>query len=217
MIRANDIIWEARIKPVDYQMMMRILKKWCDTLTPEVDPRREWEPGEYNTTQYEPDIQYVNKSKLGISFWIRDMSIDQRAEFQELVKSNLEKYGWYLEFIDDAGNSYQIRPNYDKEVYVPRFLYHGLYRATPEKIDSILKKGLIPSRGENYGISYPPRVFFMTRPDMWVTYFVVFQIDTHKLGRNVKFYEDPHAENAVWTYAHIPPQAVSVYKNISDQ
>jgi len=213
MIKASDIIWEARIKPVDYQVMMKILKKWCDSLTPEVDPRREMEPDEHDTPYYQPYLQYVNKSQRGISFWIRDMSIDQRAEFQDHVRDDLEKYGWYLELTDDAGNSYQLRPNYDEETDVPRFLYHGLYREDQNKIDSILKRGLIPSRGENYVISYPPRVFFMTTPQMWTTYFAVFEIDTHRLGRHVKFYTDPHADNAVWTFAHIPPEAISLYKS----
>ena len=211
MIKASDIIWEARIKPVNYQVMMKILKKWCDSLTPEIDPSRDSD--DYDNPHYMPDTSYVNKSQSGISFWIRDMSIQQRAEFKELVKENIEKYGWYVEFTDDAANSYQLRPNYDEETDVPRFLYHGLYRQDAKKIESILKKGLIPSRGENYGISYPPRVFFMTTPQMWVTYFTVFEIDTRRLGRRVKFYSDPHAENAVWTYAHIPPEAISVYKS----
>jgi hypothetical protein len=40
---------------------------------------------------------------------------------------------------------------------------------------------------------------------------VVVRVDINKLRRGTKFFGDPDANDAVWTYTHVPPAALSVH------
>ena len=39
---------------------------------------------------------------------------------------------------------------------------------------------------------------------------VIFEVNTTKLNKNIKFYKDLYAKNGVWTSTHIPKEALKV-------
>lgn len=152
----------------------------------------------------------------------------------EKLNSILKRVGYFIEKINDS--SIDIVPNYgnrfSKEEIASKF-----YHFSPiENKERILRKGLIPSSRENTTHHmYNRRVYLFTTYDL--DYFhemlfaqlsydanpenvyygkvktvpiVVFEINTSKLNKGTKFFDDDAARDAVWTYSWIPPQALKI-------
>jgi len=180
--------------------------------------------------------------KYGISFSDRDpplikiylgtYQLDWRIfhTFQKNIERHLRGWGWYvlrskLPKLDGDTYSVDLAPNYGKPLQdVPSTIYH---LALKKNIPSIRRKGLIPMKGRQHGVSlrgYPDRIYFATslsmiqdlyegfvsrQPDEEGEYGVI-SVDTHKLRKGTKFYEDPELpyRSGLWTYTHIPANAI---------
>ncbi len=150
----------------------------------------------------------------------------------------VKRYGWFVSYWNQPQRSYQVHitleKNYGERVQPPQFLYR--FEVTGQE-QRILKRGFTPKKGDNEMWQYPPRVylfttynlskireiaFHMINVDMSpedIYYgdghslpITVYQVDTTKLNKGIKFFADLDAqkENAVWTYSNIPPQAISI-------
>jgi hypothetical protein len=155
----------------------------------------------------------------------------------DALDSYLSKYGYYVctrpDEVNSTGNmAVTIEPNYGKPAKLPRYVYHV---SSAWQKGRILNKGLVPSKGSKESYLYPPKVFVAAKYDeqylfdLWTAisnYYtgiedmyhnggiqepmVIFKIDTTKLNKGTRFYPDADAKNALWTYTHIPPAALSV-------
>jgi hypothetical protein len=108
---------------------------------------------------------------------------------------------------------------------------HLIYHITDRSnLASIQKKGLTPraSTGITNPTKYPARIYFMPllkkvkvqlssdmkrresgKPTITDTDDpIILLVDTSKLRRGTKFYQDPEMPGGVWTYSHIPPEAI---------
>lgn len=157
---------------------------------------------------------------------------NQRNEMKKWLTPILHKLGWFLFRV---GRYTFIDPIKQDVIAVPSKLYH--FSLVWNK-DSILRKGLLPKRG-NYedDFMYPPRVHVLTKRnegpmrelamhvlnhgrDIEDVYhnglahppLAIFEIDTSKLNKGTKFYEDVSVDNGAWTYTHIPPTALKLIK-----
>lgn len=151
-----------------------------------------------------------------------------------LLNKKFNKIGYFVKFFKFGNNidgltiiKIILEPNIGEKQIVPKFLYH-LSKTENEKF--ILSKGLKPKEGLRKYTKYPSRVYlfnsllskddiisfsislFEPKNDINVT---LFKVDTQLLNKNIKFYIDKDIENSnigVWTYSHIPENAISVYK-----
>lgn len=136
-----------------------------------------------------------------------------------------------------------FRPNYterlEKNISGP--LYHMSLLVNK---NSILKRGIITRGGGRSSTwQHPSRVYLFTKYDESYIHqlaiamgsigfsaedqyygridkspIVVFKVDQNKLAKGTKFYNDPDAKNAVWTYSNIPAEALSiVYEDKDDE
>ena len=130
-----------------------------------------------------------------------------------------------------------LEPFYGEMIEVlPRILYH---LSSAYNTESILKKGLIPRSYEKM-TQYPDRVYVLLSIDRikdliygmienefplydiyagnikapqfaGIDKFVnLFEIDTSKLRKGIKFFKDPDMPTGAWTYTHIPSKAIKL-------
>lgn len=111
--------------------------------------------------------------------------------------------------------------------------YHYLYHSSPSiYLDKVLKIGLIP-KSKNTLFFYPDRTFFMVGDKLnsgqiktlkniqsernvhvnnenpkETKEYVLLTIDVSRLPKDIKFYCDPLADGAIFTYDNIPPNAI---------
>ena len=147
----------------------------------------------------------------------------------ELISNISRRYGWILLNYRLLGHYegafvFQLQPNYGFS-RVELGPNDNLYRLGPVSKDStVLRKGFIPASGYRGSINYPNRVYMFTDLESAKEYYVdvlrsmhniesfsVYKIDTAKLPKSVKMYNDTEIpENkSVWTYSRIPPEAIS--------
>ena len=134
--------------------------------------------------------------------------------------------------IGGHGHKFILEPLYGERRDVPRYVYH--FSAVENK-DKILRNGLKPRAQSGHGgHNYPARVYLLSTFDeehvrelaYWIANsgmspedfyagrgnepsIVVFKIDTTKLDKGTKYYDDQDvSRDAVWTYSKIPPQAI---------
>lgn len=155
---------------------------------------------------------------------------NQRRGMKKWLNIILKPLGWFVFRID---RSTYMDPIKQQPIPISSKLYH--FSLVWNK-DSILRKGLLPKRGEyDDDFMYPPRVHVLTkfkegemrelamhvlnhgrsiedvyhnglaRPPL-----AIFEIDTAKLNRGTKFYEDASVDNGAWTYTHIPASALKL-------
>ena len=128
-----------------------------------------------------------------------------------------EKYGWFVR-TSHIIYKFTLEPIYPTEAYdVPRYLYHSTWR---KNLEAIKREGLIPflaiGRSVWHGFHYPPRIFLTTDIDVEAAGEIVLQVNTKKVGRGVKFYQDPfwnssyRNKTGVWTPSAIPPRAIKI-------
>lgn len=147
--------------------------------------------------------------------------------------------GWYVRkaFRNSQHYILYLSPVEYAPQAVPKYLYH--FSSLPNK-ERILRKGLLPKIGRyDRDFMYPPRVHCLTELDLtylralafnifnhgdmpsietiyhggaaaYEMPLVIFRVDTAKLRKGTKFYKDPSVKNGVWTYTHVPPEALAV-------
>ena len=116
--------------------------------------------------------------------------------------------------------------------------YKYLYHATPSIcVNKILKKGLVP-RSKNSMFTYPDRIYFMLGDNLNEEQlkvlcrvralrfrkqsniidnndYSILRIDLSQVGNSVKFYVDPFADEAIYTFENVSPKAISICGKIS--
>jgi hypothetical protein len=203
MITAQKIIStisESKVPPSDIEVIKNIIQKWSVDFLGNNDLK---------CSRCSPEqIDYYLKS--------RDLvSMEEINRFFDIVSEKIGKYGWFISGENREQAILSLQPNYDETVTeIPRYLYHS---TEPGNVPIILRRGLIPT-GVSGGNSwrYPPRVYFLIDDIIYhSSSYTTLRIDTNLLGRNVKFYKDTTLIRikAVWTYSHIPPNAISVWRS----
>ncbi len=140
--------------------------------------------------------------------------------------SFFKKYGYYLSTSEKTADLLELlaHANYDKEIKVPRFVYHTTDIRNKNKI---LREGL-KAFNHNKLTKDLPRIYvaltmkglefiaksFSTK---WFKTQALFRIDTTKLRRGTKWHEDMdyHTDGA-WTYTNIPPKAIEYIGEFTD-
>lgn len=109
--------------------------------------------------------------------------------------------------------------------------YENLFHATPTiYVEKILRNGLVP-KNNNTLFFYPSRIYCMRGNNLSNSQinvlknvqkqrlsnnhfdnneYTILKIETSKLSDNIKFYVDPMAPDAIFTYDNIPPQAITI-------
>lgn len=146
----------------------------------------------------------------------------------------LKPLGWYV--AGKSGNTLVFDPVRAPEVTGLRKLYH--FSPAWNK-DRLIRKGILPMKAtDKYGddYKYPARVHLLTKydidkirelayhifnhgtdietmyrgaPGMNVP-LVVFEVDVAKCRPGTRFYTDISVKDAVFTYTHVPPQALKI-------
>ena len=160
-------------------------------------------------------------------FYNGEVRLELNKSFNEQERNNLRRilnsWGWVVSAAWEGmgGNYYFSLESYYGDLIenIPRFLYHITLNY---KLKNILKKGLIPKEGSGWHIrKYPNRVFFVRKEDLKDALFdfdfmgvdkVILKIDTGKLRKGTKFYKDKYYSKGLWTYTHIPSEAIEIYE-----
>ena len=209
MITAKTILKslnEAKVPPAPREVIERFIHKMFTPIV--VTPNKEGMSPRLDLSGTSDDTM--------LEFLIKDFGSNEEIDrFFHLVKERIGQYGWY----GDPDTAYYIHPfitlypNYTELAdNIPRYIFHF---TNPENVERILKRGLIPKTGSDWhGYKYPPRNHFFYGYDEQKDApkgGTILRIDTTHLGRNVKFYKDTQMSwRSVWTYAHIPPEAISI-------
>lgn len=140
----------------------------------------------------------------------------------------------FLKDMDDYDGAirFNIEQKYDYELSRSKVgdkLYHI---TSPAAVDKILKIGLTPKTRSKMA-THPDRIYLSNSisdltaiADQMDSFLrgngtVILQIDTNKIPSKAKFYRDPDFSNdprddgGFYTYTNIPPNAISVYKQLS--
>jgi hypothetical protein len=204
---------EAKVPPVSPDVLKKVLTNLFEKLVTKF--------GSDSKIRFSSTIQRRDEysgidDEYGLDVTIsNEYSAEDTEAFFDAVRDVIDRYGWYVTSIHPRGvwaPFMSLEPNYTSEMtHVPQFLYHF---APKNRVEDILRRGLIPQEGsEKHGFKYPPRVFLQFSGSGGYSAFggIALKIDTSLLGRNVKFYRDMNMRAAsVWTYAHIPPNAISL-------
>lgn len=177
----------------------------------------------------------INLSR--VEFYLGLRRFDELSEFHDDLRNHMqivERYGWHLLISD--GSKWSIAPNYTTRIsneQLPRYVYH----LTPhENVEKILKTGLTPKSPRKVDghvqRTYQPRVYVLLDPELIDELIMGFQgsqignammsggtvysaysvikIDTLKLPKSVKFFEDLELHGSAWTYNQIPPECLEI-------
>lgn len=131
-----------------------------------------------------------------------------------------------------------FEPHFSKDISEEiREKYNFLYHATPSiYVQKILKIGLVP-KNKNTLFFYPSRIYCMRGNNLSEDQiqiinniqreraktaktddnsYTILVIDVSFLPRDIKFFVDPMAPDAILTHNNIPPVAISVYGDLKD-
>ena len=197
---------EAKVPPLDADQVVGLLKKNLDSWLRKtgVSAKAELER---------------KKANIQVDFKVDSDDPRNLDGAISLVTNRIAKYGWFRSRMDQVYNSpyasVTYAPNYNTEIVVSGNVYHLGPRSMEERI---LRKGLIPRSdgAKRFGRIYPPRVFvFLSLQAAENQFFIsgdltLFEIDTSKLRRGTKFFEDTWVTEAAYTYTHIPATALNV-------
>lgn len=163
-------------------------------------------------------------------------------KFDDILRQKVKGWGWYV-LMSNTPSSRDwtaryvatLAPNYGKQVTrLPPKLYHLTRK---ENLTKIRNKGLIPQSGRDHGSimprNYPDRIYlttdqktvtdlyenFISRKSSEKGKYALLTIDTNRIRKGTKFYEDPEMPigSSVWTYTHIPREAISQMKDVETQ
>lgn len=212
----------------DFQSMVdRLYEKKVPPINPYEFARQmvNWGQREYGLSDSEGiSIRKVVK-KLGTV----KLSVPHKVSRDDLVRE-AKKRGYLLYTANSRTGICTFMPLYTEKANVD----HPVYRIIPKKyVPQVEKQGLKPRGGYSSDVlaqqshELPPRVYFFLDYDFAeqeveeIAYvrdrdpadYVMLEVDPSKVGRGVNFYVDNEynlPSPAVWTYSHIPPQAIKV-------
>lgn len=172
----------------------------------------------FNSERFENFLTTINTLGWFVSV-ILDPE-DREVRGSKEIQKNILKLGDEYEKRKTHLMSFIIEAKYDIEVSLKNDvdkLYHSTTIAAYEKIK---KSGLSPKSKEKIAM-HPGRVYVaidkdtaeeigqqMQDIDPKNSPRCVLTINTSKIPSYARFFIDPNAPNAVWTYANIPPQAI---------
>ena len=166
---------------------------------------------------------------------------------QDIIDKDMFLCGYFPSFVEknNGERTIQYEPRYENVinniVEDEEFIYH----LTPtNKVKKILQIGLTP-KTNNKKFVYPDRIyFFLYEPckedclflmqqfyeetfksykmgiSKEVTYngsYTLLAIDTEKITEKCNFFYDPNAENCVYTYDNVPPEAIEIVQEIEQK
>jgi len=232
-LRKNVLTEDRKKGDVDHHFMglTEWQDYWLSTLKMSVYPNHV----AFKRGPFDSLMSGVTRKLFNLEIWEwRDA--DTRAEaLEKWLNKMFNQHGW---FVASRQSTYVLEAlRYQQKVTPPSKLYH--FSPFYNK-DRILRKGLIPkgtndSRHKDF--KYPPRVFLLKIMDMEVIRTLAYYIYNHDVGNEqfyagdaemhmplvifeinvsscrpgTKFFQDSAEEHAVWTYTHIPPQALKLF------
>ena len=185
-----------------------------------------------------PDIE-IEVPDWSINHFLKldraDYDVNKKSKITKALNVLLKPLGWFVRKVSKTlrGLDVYLSPlTYQPEV-LPPYIYH--FSAVFNK-ERILRKGILPRKGRyEQDFMYPPRVHALKEynlseiqqlADAIFTHgagaedyyngnvelfpIIVFRIDTAKLRKGTVFYRDPFVKDGLWTYTHIPPNALTV-------
>jgi hypothetical protein len=164
-------------------------------------------------------FEFGEVSRETIFFFGETNNREEKDAFFDVLERKINKFGWHVEHSKQIERTHpslsrfwfriNLELDYTKEFKpLPEFLYH---LTDIDRVSSILKRGLVPSKSVHYNTNYPARTFF-TLDNSWVRRSsddIILQIATSNLF-HVKFFIDKAFPNSVWTDKIIPPAAIEV-------
>ena len=172
------------------------------------------------------DIEEITNSEAVVIVLLLPRYSSDSDDIERFMKA----CGWRLATSYPAANNGYFTYVYEKdrqekELTVPRFLYHILPQS---KVKKVLKIGLCPRSGNKIG-KHIERVYLLYeepsrslaiaiadslygvkyKRDRGVQY-AMLKIDTTKIKQEFKIFGDPNFYQGVWTFSNIPPEAISV-------
>lgn len=235
-LEERSIIKEGLIITHSIGVVVRVLRKLGYEVGPVGDP---WHRNYINingmpatTSLVLRDVDISDKEKfknlLGtlqvLGYYIAIMEDQQEYKpLNKQIEKDILKLGIHWEARKTSLFNLVIEAKYDVEVEIgpdfPKFLYHTTLN---NKVPKILKIGLSPKSGEKLSL-HPGRVYLagsietaaeladmMHRMDPPDKLRIILKIQTSKLRSHTRFFMDPNANDAIYTYDNIPPDAISV-------
>jgi hypothetical protein len=221
-----------KIAPIEKEEFKRRLDNYlstlnCNSLLQAEEFDKGFEIYDFETNSLE--IMFSYESRASHDYHQSQIIISNLNELKKQTMQFAAKNGWFCRFT--SLDNIILSPNYGELVTsIPDKMYHVTLFSNLEKI---LSEGIKPTTGiRGDTVSFLPRVhLFTSYPEdkifgvIWKTrrkekktlegkdprYTAILEIDTSKLRPKTKFYKDelPDMSNSVWTYSHIPPEAVS--------
>jgi len=197
-----------------------------------IQKRRTYHDKEGNVVQIVLNIR-------DLSYKMGDYDRDENwNKFVKLIDEQIKKVGYSV--LHAQKGRFIFEPNYYSTTKIPEKLYHF---SVSQNRDSIMRRGLIPKdQTERFYSRYKGKIFLFTRYSLkdfqemifaqeshdidiesvyagkvQIPPIVVFEIDTSKVKKGTKFYEDASSVNGIWTYSWIPPQALKVVYEDKDE
>lgn len=156
-----------------------------------------------------------------LGYYVAQVIDGQNNKLEIEDQKDILKLGPKYDEISDQLISIAIEAKYDVEIdnnSLPEYLYHT---TLTNKVPKIKKMGLSPKSGEKMSM-HPSRIYVATSElqAIKLAYMmsrahpeedrVILKIDTSKLRSQARFFVDPNADEAIYTYINIPPNAISV-------
>lgn len=228
-----DQLYEKKIKPLELDDFSWQLRKWI---------QRTYHAQEYMNVYSIDSAGYAVQADAqgAVRLYWEEMPED----FPATVVKEAEKRGWYLLVTHmPRRNEMVFFPNYTAKIRkedLPRYMW----RASPSKYrDFVKKKGFTPRKHYNRDLSsqkqgqdIPARVYLFWDSDSLfnqitslptgrgysLSDYDIYRVELSKIPRGVNFYLDTEygqqtgGNEAVWTFSHIPPQAIKYIGNAFD-
>lgn len=193
---------------------------------------------DYDIYIYVPKDDFQNEKETSNHIIVKTFVQTVNPNFENKLVQSFKTCGYalgYTKYQDDVlrYKLYQFEPMYQNTVNdkLWKYIYHV---TTKNKMNSILKNGFTPKNANKLGFMYDGRCYFfystervrdyLQRADKEnITYkdgnlintneYVLFQIDTSNIKKNVKFYHDVNFESdvSIFCYANIPPTEINSY------
>lgn len=233
----REVLFERRLQPVSVEQFKRSIVNWfkVNSLSDQefehnlrmfgISDRAVWERTQVKSISASVRVLGDNVS-VTVNQWGTSPSLIKTwdSHNRTLAQAN----GWYLnrkDYDDNSSAVYVFEPSHGEKKGTPSTVYHV---APSEITDRISRVGLVPNTPQSSKSSsafkanrfYPNRVYVATSVELASALkqrferdekksYVVFKIDTEKLARGTKFYQDSEESDSLYTYSSVPPKAVS--------
>jgi hypothetical protein len=234
-ILKEQVITEMLNSSIDKYLLIKLINKKFNVVDLSLNGDDEFELNINYGVYSNVLINDINNELLKLGYFIsycsfykftNDVGVDN-CKFSELGNFNISDDTKFIIF--------KVEPKYDVEVDVSNFkyLYHITFDCYYESKLNTIKLGnkiqdvgLTPKTKSKLS-NHPERVYLLTDKDSiiglanalyrktksdikkYIKKIYILKIDTTKIS-NIKFYNDPNMEDAVWTFQNIPPLFIEV-------